>query len=75
MPRLFGAFFSARKNKRERGTGGEKVRGRERGGKRERERQNEVSDISLSKGWDAASKFTFVDLALFVLRDAKLDKA
>lgn len=74
MPRLFGAFFSARKNKRERG-GGEKVRGRERGGKRKRERQNEVSDISLSKDWDAASKFTFVDLALFVLRDAKLDKA
>lgn len=74
MPRLFGAFFSARKNKREREGGrGEKVRGRERDGKRERERQNNVSDISLSK--DAASKFTFVDLALFVLRDAKLDKA
>lgn len=32
-------------------------------------------DISLSRSRDAASKFTFVDLALFVLRDAKLDKA
>lgn len=68
--------FLLRQEKQEREReGGEKVRGRERDGKRERERQNDVSDISLSKGWDAASKFTFVDLALFVLRDAKLDKA
>lgn len=73
--RAYLALSSPPGKTRERGAGGEKVRGRERGGKRKRERQNEVSDISLSKGWDAASKFTFVDLALFVLRDAKLDKA
>lgn len=71
--RAYLALSSPPGKTRERERGGEKVRGRERDEKREGERQNNVSDISLSK--DAASKFTFVDLALFVLRDAKLDKA
>lgn len=42
------------------------------------ERANNVSRyrfISRNARRDAARKFTFVDVALFVLRDAKLDKA
>lgn len=40
----------------------------------ESERENDVLGYQFISG-NAARKFTFVDVALFVLRDAKLDKA